>query len=175
VSLSSLAFIPAAEAVPVMYNVSGTFSTFDQDLNELPAGSFSGSFGVEEIASVFSYSNISITTSADGVFPGATYTTGFGDATSLTMSITNSSPNNSTFSLLFSLTGPAPFVLSGSEQANDLFDVRNVSSGFATPQAVPLETDAIPVVVSGLLFAGGFWLKRKRNQAKVSELIATNN
>lgn len=37
--------------------------------------------------------------------------------------------------------------------------------------AVPLETDALPVVGSALLMAGGLWWKRKRSQAKVAELI----
>jgi hypothetical protein len=43
-------------------------------------------------------------------------------------------------------------------------------TGFAAP--VPLESDALPIVGSTLLMAGGLWWKRKRNQAKVTEFLA---
>jgi hypothetical protein len=38
--------------------------------------------------------------------------------------------------------------------------------------AVPLETDALPVVVSAAFMAGGIWWKKKRAGAKVADFIA---
>ena len=38
--------------------------------------------------------------------------------------------------------------------------------------AVPLESDALPVVGSALFMAGGLWWKKKRAQAKATEFIA---
>ncbi len=46
------------------------------------------------------------------------------------------------------------------------------SLGVSNATPVPLESDALPIVVSGLFMAGGVWFKRKRNQAKVSEFLA---
>lgn len=41
-----------------------------------------------------------------------------------------------------------------------------------SPTAIPLETDALPLVFSGLFIGGGVWFKRKRSQTKVSGFIA---
>ncbi len=38
---------------------------------------------------------------------------------------------------------------------------KNVSASSLTPTAVPWETDALPVIGSTILFAGGVWAKRK--------------
>lgn len=42
----------------------------------------------------------------------------------------------------------------------------------ATATPVPLETDALPVVVGAVFMAGGIWWKKKRAQAKANDFIA---
>ena len=68
------------------------------------------------------------------------------------------------------------FVTSGFSNTN--FGVYNgsITGGgdviLGTPTAVPLESDALPLVFSGLFIGGGVWFKRKRSQAKVSDFVA---
>jgi hypothetical protein len=47
---------------------------------------------------------------------------------------------------------------------------RNFTAG--SVRAVPLESDALPIVGSALFMAGGLWWKKKRAQAKVAEFVA---
>lgn len=56
---------------------------------------------------------------------------------------------------------------------NDLIQWSSIEVTSATP--VPLETDALPIVISGLFFGGGVWFKRKRSQAKVAKFLETTN
>jgi hypothetical protein len=42
-----------------------------------------------------------------------------------------------------------------------------ISGGTVVVTPVPFESDAFPVVASGVLLGAGFWLKRKRDMAKV--------
>lgn len=51
----------------------------------------------------------------------------------------------------------------------------NYATATLTPTAVPLESDALPVVGSALFMAGAMGWKRKRQQAKVSELVNNIN
>lgn len=55
----------------------------------------------------------------------------------------------------------------------DLIQLSSIEVTSATP--VPLETDALPIVISGLFTGGGVWFKRKRSQAKVAKFLETTN
>lgn len=48
-----------------------------------------------------------------------------------------------------------------------------LTSESTTAQAVPLETDALPVVISGVFMAGGLWLKRRHQAVKTLDLSPT--
>jgi hypothetical protein len=75
--------------------------------------------------------------------------------------------NAEIYNLYFGSSGPGTVL--GDFSTNDLIvfntanmDDTNVFSSSLTPAtAVPWETDALPVIGSTILFAGGLWAKRK--------------
>ncbi|MBE9174853.1 hypothetical protein IQ225_05225, partial [Synechocystis salina LEGE 06155] len=178
--ISSLAFAPSAEAVlPLFsYSVAGVFNT------EETGTSFSGGFTYD--SSTGMYDGISITTlsgtnASDDVFSAITYT-------SYNPSLSNASRlvlvnADNVFNLLFrsaptggtsvNLNTTSAFVR-GSELQGGGFPSRNINASLSgvsgTP--VPFNSNEFPLVASGVLLAGGFWLKRKRGQAKIQLPVA---
>ncbi|WLT37472.1 hypothetical protein NON20_16735 [Synechocystis sp. B12] len=160
--ISSMAFAPSAEAVVVTYSL--TPGNFTQLTN--PAGSLSGSFDFDTVGGTFA--NINIVTTAATNFASRTYTQLlFGNANT---AIFNTGTSGEDLSMSFGppltsayLSNPSSFGATESQggfsrSANDI-------QAIGTP--VPFESDAFPVVASGVLLGAGFWLKRKRDMAKV--------
>jgi hypothetical protein len=71
----------------------------------------------------------------------------------------------------FAFATPGPGFASGSSYGNFTGGTPFVLGNYSlTP--VPLETDALPIVVGAAFMAGGIWWKKKRAGAKVADFVA---
>jgi hypothetical protein len=178
----SLAFAPSSQAI--QYNLRNVDFSGTDSVGAI-SGNVTGSFFFDG-----SYSNVSIeVTGTGGDASTDRYDAIYNDTSILAGSDVNvlflnfgTSPNTDfrrlRLNFLDSLTGiPGQnvditgFVRRGNGASNQTI---NLSSG-GSVQAVPLDANSLPLVVSGLFLGGGVWFKRKRSQVKVSEFIANKS
>ena len=169
-TVASLGLIAAPEAHAIVVNYalsSGNFTSLGS-----PAGSLSGSFQFDTVTNAFS--NINITTTAASSFASRTYTT-FVFGNSGTAIFSTGDPDEQiglsfTDLALDYLSNPSTF---GATESQDGVGTRTTNDIQATGTPVPLETDALPVLVSGLLVGTGIWWKRRKSDAKAIDFSPT--
>ncbi|MBJ7899905.1 MAG: hypothetical protein GC158_08290 [Cyanobacteria bacterium RI_101] len=178
-TVGSLALAPSAQAIT--YTLSGVNFVVgaDPDIAGSITGTISGSFDFDGTT----YTNASLTSTqtspaSPNLWSGsATLVGGSSNSNFLLVQTAGSTTSAGfrSFSLTFSspLTGNAGdtatlnTINSGLNRGNGSVNISgNITSGSAT--AVPLESDALPIVGSALFMAGGLWYKRRRAQAKAN-------
>lgn len=196
-TLGSLALAPSAEAI--LYNINTTFSGTDNGDDGLPPsdvpinGTIIGSFEYTPGGPNNGYSNFNITVTGTGGTPSinrydVTYSTLTPFASQANgFDLRNGLPSGSIgFRQLFVFFTSTPtgtpgeiLTLSTSSPFSSVqrgTGATNNSINFGgTAQAVPLESDALPIVGAAAFMAGGLWWKRRRAQAKTNLNFLTAN
>ncbi|QHU99111.1 hypothetical protein [Synechocystis sp. CACIAM 05] len=174
--VSSMAFAPSAEAVIMQFVI----PTTNFDFTGAPpgtSGNVSGSFRYDTVTGQFSSINI-VTSAASSASPLFNFSSRTYDQLStlggdqVGASFRTAASNLQRLSMSF---GPpldeTPFPSGniwsfGASESQGSFS-RSTNNIQAVGTPVPFESDAFPVVASGVLLGAGFWLKRKRDMAKV--------
>lgn len=188
----SLAFAPSAHAI--LYNLGGVVFDGTDSAGNIN-GNITGSFNY--VAGTNTYQNINIQVTGtggdpnigryDALFSGSNFTVSSNsNASLLVLNIGNIGlPNNTNFRRLrMTFLTPLTSGLFESVDVNGQFLLRGTGTAFSSNQvsisnagtvkSVPLDANSIPVVVSGLFLAGGIFLKKKRDQAKVADFVTNN-
>lgn len=178
-------------------DVTFSYSGLISDLNGLIGGGFAASFsptvqpnrtfGIGPVGSSAIVFRGGPITGPSTIGPGTTLTsanTSSGDRFSLVFPATGTRflglPNGYTAGTTISGTSTytnKSLVDLGLAQGSYVWTLNNTAKDTITLNVtvtpVPFESDALPIVGATLFMAGGLWWKKKRNQAKLAEFIAT--